>query len=180
MEFHYTKEDFSTPGPYEDILSIQNPFQREVATNQLAQYAKGVGVGVTGFKRMMKLYIQSQESDRMVYLDHVTAFTGQKLELDSGEWTCDDFGVSRRGKFGEEIACPHPILPVERLVNIDTGGEKLKLAFCKGDRRWREVIAEKKVLASNTNDGIMGTLKMNPKNRADVKENPEKYAFHNM
>ena len=150
MEFHYTKEDFSTPGPYEDILSIQNPFQREVATNQLAQYAKGVGVGVTGFKRMMKLYIPSQESDRMVYLDHVTAFTGQKLELDSGEWTCDDFGVSRRGKFGEEIACPHPILPVERLVNIDTGGEKLKLAFCKGDRRWREVIAEKKVLASNT------------------------------
>lgn len=150
MEFNYTKEDFSTPGPYEDILSIQNPFQREVATNQLAQYAKSVGVGVTGFKRMMKLYIQSQESDRMVYLDHVTAFTGQKLELDSGEWTCDDFGVSRRGKFGEEIACPHPILPVERLVNIDTGGEKLKLAFCKGDRRWREVIAEKKVLASNT------------------------------
>lgn len=150
MEFHYTKEDFSTPGPYEDILSIQNPFQREVATNQLAQYAKSVGVGITGFKRMMKLYIQSQESDRMVYLDHVTAFTGQKLELDSGEWTCDDFGVSRRGKFGEEIACPHPILPVERLVNIDTGGEKLKLAFCKGDRRWREVIAEKKVLASNT------------------------------
>ena len=150
MEFHYTKEDFSTPGPYEDILSIQNPFQREVATNQLAQYAKGGGVGVTGFKRMMTLYIQTQESDRMGYLDHVTAFTGQKLELDSGEWTCDDFGVSRRGKFGEEIACPHPILPVERLVNIDTGGEKLKLAFCKGDRRWREVIAEKKVLASNT------------------------------
>ena len=36
------------------------------------------------------------------------------------------------------------------------------------------------VLASNTNDGIMGTLNMNPKNRADVKENPEKYAFHNM
>ncbi|MEG0757834.1 MAG: enoyl-CoA hydratase/isomerase family protein [Raoultibacter sp.] len=36
------------------------------------------------------------------------------------------------------------------------------------------------VLASNTNDGIMGTLKMNPKNRDDVKENPDKYAFHNM
>lgn len=35
------------------------------------------------------------------------------------------------------------------------------------------------VLASNTNDGIMGTLKMNPKNREDVKANPEKYAFHN-
>lgn len=36
------------------------------------------------------------------------------------------------------------------------------------------------VLASNTQDGIMGTLKMNPKNKEDVKANPEKYAFHNM
>ena len=36
------------------------------------------------------------------------------------------------------------------------------------------------VLASNTNDGIMGTLKMNPHNKQDVKENPDKYAFHNM
>ncbi len=36
------------------------------------------------------------------------------------------------------------------------------------------------VLASNTNDGIMGTLKMNPKNKEDVKANPDKYAFHNM
>ncbi len=36
------------------------------------------------------------------------------------------------------------------------------------------------VLASNTNDGIMGTLKMNPKNKQDVKDNPDKYAFHNM
>lgn len=33
----------------------------------------------------------------------------------------------------------------------------------------------------NTNDGILGTLKMNPKNRAQTaKENPEKYAFYNM
>ncbi len=36
------------------------------------------------------------------------------------------------------------------------------------------------VLASNTNDGIMGTLKMNPHNKQDVKDNPDKYAFHNM
>ncbi len=36
------------------------------------------------------------------------------------------------------------------------------------------------VLASNTHDGIMGTLKMNPKNKQDVKDNPDKYAFHNM
>ena len=36
------------------------------------------------------------------------------------------------------------------------------------------------VLASNTNDGQMGVGKMNPKNKQDVKDNPEKYQFHNM
>ena len=150
MEFDYQKEDFSTPEPYEAVLSISNPFEREVATNQLAEYAKQVGIGASGFKRMLKTYLESKKQNaRLVYVDQVTEVTGQKLALDAGEWQADDFGVSRRGKFGEEIACPHPILPVERLVNIDTGVEKLKLAFCKGDRRWREVVADKKLLASN-------------------------------
>ena len=149
MDFHYTKEDFNTPGPYEDILAIQNPFEQEITAAQMAEYAKSVGM--TGFKNRLKLYKMSQ-SGKMYYTDNVTRFTGQKLELDAGQWHCDDFGVSKRvGNNQEEIvACPHPILPVERLVNIDTGAEKLRLAFCKMDKRWREVIAEKRVLASNT------------------------------
>ncbi|MEG2025983.1 MAG: enoyl-CoA hydratase/isomerase family protein, partial [Gordonibacter sp.] len=36
------------------------------------------------------------------------------------------------------------------------------------------------VLASNTTDGQMGVGKMNPKNKQDVKDNPEKYKFHNL
>ena len=36
------------------------------------------------------------------------------------------------------------------------------------------------VLASNTNDGQMGVGKMNPKNKQDVKDNPEKYQVHNL
>ena len=150
MAFNYTKEDFSTSTPYEQILAISDPFQREIATNALAAYAKTVGIGASGFKRMLKTYIEAQSMrDRMVYVDRVTEFTGQPLELDSGEWDANDFGISRQGRFGEDVACPHPILPVERLVNIDTGMEKLKLAFCKGDRRWREIVVEKKVLASD-------------------------------
>lgn len=151
MQFDYTKEDFLTPAPYEDILAISNPFEREVATNRLAEYAKMIGITASGFKKMMKTYIESKnQSNRMVYLERVTEFAGQKLELDAGEWHADNFGVSRRTNNGEEIACPHPILPVERLVNIDTGEEKLRIAFCKGDKRWREVISDKKTLASNT------------------------------
>ena len=47
----------------------------------------------------------------------------------------------------DEVACPHPIMPVERLVNIDTGEEKLKLAFRKG-AVWRRLIVSKTVLAN--------------------------------
>lgn len=36
----YQKEDFNTPAPYEAILSIENPFEQEVAVNQMAEYAK--------------------------------------------------------------------------------------------------------------------------------------------
>jgi hypothetical protein len=38
-------------------------------------------------------------------------------------------------------------MPIERLVNIDTGEEKLKLAFRKGTV-WRSIIVDKKILAS--------------------------------
>lgn len=150
MEFHFTKEDFSTPEPYEQLLAISDPFQREVAVNALADCTRAVGLGASGFKRMLKTYMEARALEsRMVYMDRTTEFSGQPLELDAGNWQADDFGVSRQGRFGEEIACPHPILPVERLVDADTGMEKLKLAFCKGDKRWREVIVEKKVLASD-------------------------------
>lgn len=47
----------------------------------------------------------------------------------------------------EETACCHPIMPVERLVNIDTGAEKLKISYSKG-KKWRDVIVEKRILAS--------------------------------
>lgn len=146
--FDYTIEDFDKPGPYEMILSIKSPFEREVTKKALAEYAKNLGA--TAFKAMLKAYTESKMlSDRMVNVDNVTHFTGQSIELDAGDWQAEDWGISRQGKFGEEIACPHPLLPVERLVNIDTGVEKLKLAFNKGDKRWREIIIEKNVLASN-------------------------------
>ena len=46
------------------------------------------------------------------------------------------------------MACLHPLLPVTRLVNIDTGVEKLCLAYRKG-KQWRYITADKKTLASN-------------------------------
>ena len=43
----------------------------------------------------------------------------------------------------------HPIMPLERLVNIESGEERLKLAYKKA-RVWRSIIVEKSVIASSS------------------------------
>ena len=125
------------------MLAIRNPFERDMAVRIMSDVARNVGV--TWFQKTFKAFIESQEHPKeRIYIDGMTMFTGQPLELNTGKWRADDFGVSRDD---DDVACPHPIMPVERLVNIDTGVEKLRIAFSKG-KRWREVIASKQTLAS--------------------------------
>jgi len=62
--------------------------------------------------------------------DNISEIEGQDMELDTGDWLVDDCGV--RKQFDGEIACPHPIWPVERLKNIDTGEMKVRIAFRRG------------------------------------------------
>lgn len=143
----YTQDDFFTCSPYEEIMKYSDdPFSHERAITQMANYAKSVGIH--NFKKLYGEYTKSlKRAASEIYIRNSTNFTGQPLELDAGDWEADDFGVTRTGGMMKEVACPHPILPVERLVNIDTGVEKLKIAFRKG-KRWRELIADKKTLAS--------------------------------
>jgi len=144
----YKKEDFfNSTSPYEEIYKLKNaPFIHEKMLTQMCDYAKSVGVG--NFKKLYSEYTKSLAiQNSTVYINNVTAFQGQEIELDAGDWECDDYGVRKKGSYGDEVACPHPILPVERLVNIDTGEEKLRIAYSKG-RRWRSIIVDKNTLAS--------------------------------
>lgn len=148
MGYEYEKEDFLTVAPYEALYQYhRDPFIHAAKQEALAAYAKSVGF--TGFKGMYKKYVDSLRlQNDMVYIDNATAFSGQPMELNAGDWEADDDGVRRAGGYPDQsIACPHPIMPVERLVNIDTGEEKLKLAFRKG-AVWRKIIVSKTVLAS--------------------------------
>ncbi len=122
------------------------PFTHE--KQLLLMCAKAQSVGIRNFKKLYSEYTKSlRQAVTDVYINNVTEFEGQAIELNAGDWQADDFGVTRRNGMYEEQACCHPILPVERLVNIDTGVEKLKIAYAKG-RKWREMIVEKKTLAS--------------------------------
>ena len=145
----WSKDDFlNSTEPYEELYRLINDkFALERALNQMSDVAKLVGV--KNFRTLFKGYCQNQKMNRVSdYTLNVTNFDGQEMELDTGEWEADEHGITKFGQFGEVVACVHPIMPVQRLVNIDTGVEKLKLAYRKG-RNWRHVVSDKKQLASS-------------------------------
>lgn len=147
-ELSYSLEDFAAGvAPYEYVYSFRkNPFEHERVLTVMADYAKRQGF--VGFKTMYKRYCETVSlPDGRMLAGNVTMFTGQPMELDAGEWEADDTGVLKSSSLATLVACPHPVMPVERLVNIDTGVEKLRLAFRKG-RSWREIIVDKSTLAS--------------------------------
>ena len=137
-----------TTKPYEELYQFHvQPFVHATQMESLAAYA--ASKGFRGFKSMYKKYVESLKAQSgTLYIENVTQFTNQPLELNAGEWEADDLGIHKKNGFNDEIACPHPIMPVERLVNIDTGEEKLQLAYRKG-AVWRHLIVSKTVLASS-------------------------------
>lgn len=112
--------------------------------------AKAGAVGVKAFMGMWNAYCESQAEKSGFSLDKATNFEGQSIELFSGSYICDEMGVGVIDRFGyEQVVCRHPIMPCERLVNIDSGEERLKIAYKKG-KHWRELIAEKATIASSS------------------------------
>lgn len=147
-EWSFEKDDFLTTTPYEALYAYhKEPFTHAAKMEELAAYS--VSKGFKGFKTMYKKYVESLKAQSgTIYIDNVTNFTNQPLELNAGDWEADDSGIFKKNVYNDEVACPHPIMPVERLVNIDTGEEKLQLAFRKGTI-WRKIIVSKTVLASS-------------------------------
>lgn len=152
MRCKFSFKDFAeSTKPYEYVFRQPSPFLRRQKLEAIACEANAVGF--RGFKKlfdsyckdMRKLNVPCEGSETL----NPTDFPNQPLELECGEWRCTYEGVRKEsGRVTgsvEEIACRHPIMPVERLVNIDTGEEKLKVAYYKG-RYWREIIVGKKEL----------------------------------
>lgn len=143
----FTEHDFlDGTAPYEYLYRFKdNAFDHDRMLAKLAKQASALGI--RSFKKFYDNYRKSVNQATAKMVGNVTEFTGQKLELNTGKWLAGDGGIYTLSSYGEQLACPHPIMPIERLVNIDSGTEKLKLAFKKSNR-WREIIVEKSVLAS--------------------------------
>ena len=145
----YTAEQYlNTSEPYEFLYQYkENKFMLKQLLQKMK--SKAGAVGVKCFVALFDAYCQMQAKQQGVILENSTQFDGQDLELFSGEYVCDDLGVMLQDKYGfENIICRHPIMPIRRLVNVDSGEERLQIAYRKG-RFWRSLIAEKSTIASS-------------------------------
>ena len=145
----FTAEQYyNSSEPYAFLYNFrEDKFLLKQLTQQMK--ARAGAVGVKCFVALFDAYCEMQAKQQGVVYENSTQFDGQEVELFSGEYICNEFGVSVVDKYGyEQTICRHPIMPVQRLVNIDNGEERLKIAYKKG-RAWRSLIAEKSSLASS-------------------------------
>ena len=156
VEYNFTFDEFNTPAPYEELYKhFDTPFLFQTATNKMAENAKTVGF--KGFKSTLKTFLDTMQNERRRMRSMVpnqTEFDGQAMELNCGVWESTDWGIYRDTAVGgREYACAHPIMPVSRLINIDTGEVKLTIAFKPPgrDKKWRTTIVDKATISTARN-----------------------------
>ena len=110
--------------------------------------AQAQTVGIRNLAALFKAYMETVSGTSAPGFNR-TDFTGQELELDCGSWSASDTGIYGTDKLGfEVVACYHPIMPVQRLVNVDTKVHKVMLAYRLG-RRWETVIEDKNMISDS-------------------------------
>lgn len=147
----WTKEDYQGVSPYEWLYSFRdNAFQMERLRGLMIADANEKKVKNAG--TLWRKYLETQMAGRGQEIgQNVTSFSGQEQELLCGSYECYDDGILQENKFGgETVVCPHPILPVSRMVNVDTGETKTEIAYKRGGG-WRKSIFDKTTLSNAKN-----------------------------
>ena len=145
----FQRADFDGTAPYDYIYKFAaNAFQMMQVYNVVAAQAKEVGV--KNFAKMFESYkrVQRGSGYNLDIEQAATNFADQPMELRCGRYTCDAGGVSCEDKGGyHTLVCSHPLMPVKRMENIDTGEQKVEIAFSRGGV-WRYNVVDRTVLSS--------------------------------
>ena len=119
----YTRDDYlTTTKPFEYLYAHkENKFEMKQLLGRMSAQAQTVGI--RNLAALFKAYMETV-SGTVTPGYNKTDFSGQEMELDCGGWSASDTGIYGTDKMGfEVVACYHPIMPVQRLVNIDTGNQ---------------------------------------------------------
>lgn len=156
-EMVWVLESFElSDGPYRALWEFgkqASSFLYEQEIGRMEKLAKSLGF--KRFRTQYKAYLQTEKNSapaETICNGALTQFENQPMELNCGSWDCSDFGIYRNN-LGRETACAHAIMPIERLVNIDTNEVKIKLAYKRSGARyqWQTVIVDKESISTARN-----------------------------
>lgn len=144
---NWSLNDFLGTEPYEFLYKYKdNKFllQQMIAKAQIVAKAQHF----PNFTKMWNAYVESMSPKGTIMGEYTTMFPDQPVQLSSGKYICDEAGIEYTGRLGDMIqVCPHPVLPVKRIIDIDSNAEKLDVAYRRGGR-WRNIIVGRENLAS--------------------------------
>jgi uncharacterized protein (DUF927 family) len=149
-----TRESILERDVFDYLFTIIDHVQHTEILVQLRSRARKLGVARdfdTLYKAHQLAFIQKNKQAG----SNVIKFTDCPLPgLKCGKWECTDLGVHKEiiNNFVPQkvTACQHPILPIERLSNLDDGTEKIKIAFYK-DGYWKDFVVNRSMVANKSN-----------------------------
>lgn len=147
-------EDVYSEEVLDEVFSDEDEIHKAKVLLTLEDRAAELGVKtkfgkmVTAYKKMERQLQQAARNKPVSSLDNWTNFSGPYDNMFCGSWIAREDGiyVQNTGTM-DVVACYHPILPIERLKNLETGEEQLKIAF-KRNGRWEEIIVPKTLVTS--------------------------------
>ena len=142
---------------FEEIFNQEDEIEKARLILSLEDRAGELGVKkkfdelLRAYKRVDREMRKRQRTGQHLSLvENWTNFTGPYDRVQCKNWIASDDGIytynSGSGAL-DTLACYHPILPIERLKNLETGEEQLKLAY-KRNGRWNEIIVPKTMVTS--------------------------------
>lgn len=143
----FEKDDYiKGDKPFEWLYQYKdNQFLMAQLREQIKE--KAGKVGIKNFVTLWNAYLLMKNSNKIVS-ENSTDFTGQPFSFECGDYIANDLGIKTFDKYGFEVnVCNQPLLPIERMINIDNGEERLKLIFRRGNV-WKTIIVPKDILAS--------------------------------
>lgn len=145
------KEKIFATEIFDYVFSIPDYIERTKIIVELQEKAKELKVS-RSFNTIFRAYQQEYVKRNKQKSSNTIKFTKAPIEgLKCGDWIADDAGVKKVDIASQQQfkASPIPILPIERLLNIESNTEKVKIAFLK-DGKWQNIAVEKNTIASKS------------------------------
>lgn len=150
-----TRDGILSEEIFEEVFEQEDEIYKARLLLSLEERAAELGVKqkfaelVKAYKKVDRELKRKQRSgSQMSNLENWTNFSGKYDRMYCGSWIASEEGIySQNTGTADVLACRHPILPIERLKNLETGDEQMKIAY-KRNNRWFEVIVPKDILSS--------------------------------